>query len=89
MRWEDYMGERVSDAARAGLCLVLYNTAYYYRDEAHKQWRKEVLLNWLEDAEDIKYTIVYMTQSRTAFIFEDHFYKRLFMLYFGITFKWD
>lgn len=89
MRYQTFMGQQVAEAIRQDLCVMFTNSHYYYRDEGHNQWRRGAIIHWLDSAADIKYKVIETSQSTTAFIFRDHFYKKLFMLYFGIKFKWD
>lgn len=83
------MGDEVSDAARADLCIVFETNGYFFRDEAGREWPKEQITEWLSAAEDIRWRMRFLPRGLTAFIFQDHFYKSLFVIHFGITFNWD
>jgi hypothetical protein len=89
MRYSEAMGRGVLEAAHEGRVVVFNTGAYQYVDEATNKWRKETLTNWLDSAPDIKYTVRYLLRGQTAFIFEDPFYMKLFIIYFGIQFEWD
>lgn len=89
MRYSNAKALGIYMAAYEDRVVVFKTFAYKYEDEANNDWRKETLTNWLDSAPDIKYTVRYLHGGKTAFIFDDSFYMKLFIIHFGIQFKWD